>query len=187
MPEDESCLQSFALGALAPVKMWTRGKNSARSLTEQRKNLWQKSGKWETSSHLFWCQNELSCPGATPKVWESTPRVLHLDEHTLKGGARALVLLSPPSPRRRLLTKPTGPLLCAFLWLSRLQKLQRTVLTVVRVTALEIVQKNTTQNNTIIQIDGISFEDFLLALVYRKKATPFENYMQLGVLFKSLS
>lgn len=29
---------------------------------------------------------------------------------------------------------------------------------------------------------GIIFKDFLLALVYRKKATPLENYMQLGVL-----
>lgn len=34
---------------------------------------------------------------------------------------------------------------------------------------------------------GIIFKDFLLALVYRKKAAPFGNYMQLGVLFKSLS
>lgn len=34
---------------------------------------------------------------------------------------------------------------------------------------------------------GIIFKDFLLAQVYLKKATPFENYIQLGVLFKSLS
>lgn len=33
---------------------------------------------------------------------------------------------------------------------------------------------------------GIIFKDFLLAQVYLKKATPFENYIQLGVLFKSL-
>lgn len=33
---------------------------------------------------------------------------------------------------------------------------------------------------------GIIFKDFLLAPVYLK-ATPFENYIQLGVLFKSLS
>ena len=100
-------------------------------------------------------------------------------------GARALVLLSPPSPQRRLLTKPTGPFLCAFLWLSRLQKLQRTVLTVALGSLLWKLYKKIPPR--IIQIDGISFKDFLLALVYRKKATPFENYMQLGVLFKSLS
>ena len=29
---------------------------------------------------------------------------------------------------------------------------------------------------------GIIFKDFLLALVYRKKETHLENYMQLGVL-----
>lgn len=34
---------------------------------------------------------------------------------------------------------------------------------------------------------GIIFKDFLLAYVYLKKATPFEKYIQLGVLFKSLS
>lgn len=55
-----NCLQIFALGALTSVKMWTtRGKNLAKSLTEQRKKLGQESGKQETSSHLSWCQNEL--------------------------------------------------------------------------------------------------------------------------------
>lgn len=33
---------------------------------------------------------------------------------------------------------------------------------------------------------GIIFKDFLLAQFYLKKATPFENYIQLGVLLKSL-
>lgn len=54
-----NCLQIFVLGALTPVKMQTRGKNLAKSLTEQRKKLRQESSKQEPSFHLSWCQNEL--------------------------------------------------------------------------------------------------------------------------------
>lgn len=48
-----NCLQIFVLGALTPVKIRTRGKNLAKSLTEQRKKLRQESSKREPSSHLF--------------------------------------------------------------------------------------------------------------------------------------
>lgn len=128
-----------------------------------------------------------SCPGATPKVWESTPLVLHLDEHMLKGGARGQSPGSPltSQPPKEASNQTYRPLpLCFPLteWVAKTPK--DCPHCGLRVTALEIVQKIPPR---IIQIDGISFKDFLLALVYRKKATPFENYMQLGVLFKSLS
>ena len=135
------CLQIFALAALTPVKMQTtRGKNLAKSLTEQRKKLWQESGKQERSFHLCRCQNELR-----QLSWGNTERWTHAGG---RGQGQEPGFSSHLPPPEEASNQTSGTLFCALLWLSRLQNLQRTVLTVVRVTALETVPKNITQNNT---------------------------------------
>lgn len=146
------CLQIFVLAALTPVKMQTtRGKNLAKSLTEQRKKLWQESGKQETSFHLCRCQNELRqlSWGNTERVGKhtacTTPRWTHAEG---QGQGQEPCFSSHLPPPEEASNQTSGTIFCALLWLSRLQNLQRTVLTVVRVTALETVPKNTTQNNT---------------------------------------
>lgn len=112
------CLQIFALAALTPVKMQTtRGKNLAKSLTEQRKKLWQESGKQETSFHLCRCQNELRqlSWGNTERVGKRTACTTP-DEHMLEGGAKGRSPGSLPTshPRRRHLTKPQAPSFVLF-------------------------------------------------------------------------
>lgn len=145
-----NCLQILALGALPWVKMWNiRGKTLAKSLTKERKKLGQESGKQETSSHLSWCQNELRqlSWGNTESLGKytnyTTPRRIH-GKKLRPGSIPTGTPLSPPTSGH-FTTKPTGTLLCSFLWVSSSQKLWMTVLIVARVTALETIQKNTTQ------------------------------------------
>lgn len=141
-----NCLQIFALGALTSVKMWTtRGKNLAKSLTEQRKKLGQESGKQETSSHLSWCQNELR-----QLSWGNVQNLgkTHQLDYTLKdlhlkaGAGRATHPFH--FQEKEFVTKATGTFLCTFHWVRSWQEHQMTVLSVARVTALETIQKNTT-------------------------------------------
>lgn len=111
-----NCLQIFALGALTSVKMWTtRGKNLAKSLTEQRKKLGQESGKQETSSHLSWCQNELR-----QLSWGNVQNLgkTHQLDYTLKhihwkaGAGRATHPFH--FQEKEFVTKATGTFLCYF-------------------------------------------------------------------------
>lgn len=113
-----NCLQIFVLAALTPVKMQTtRGKNLAKSLTEQRKKLRQESGKQETSSHLCRCQSGLRqlSWGNTASVGKhtacTTPRWTHAAG---RGWGRSPG--SPPTshPQRRGLTQPQAPSFVLF-------------------------------------------------------------------------
>lgn len=141
-----NCLQIFALGALTSVKMWnTRGKNLAKSLTEQRKKLGQESGKQETSSHLSWCQNELRqlSRGNVQNVGENIPsRVQYTlkDAHWAAGAGKATHWRC----FQEVVTKATGTFLYPSHWVRSWQELHTTVPTVLRVTALETIPKNTT-------------------------------------------
>lgn len=107
-----NCLQIFVLGALTSVKMWTtRGKNSAKSLTEERKKLGQESGKQETSSHLSWGNNE----SLGKHTNYNTSRRVHVKKLG-PGGIPTGSLLLLPTPGTSFIIKPTGTLLCTFLW-----------------------------------------------------------------------
>lgn len=170
-----NCLQIFALGALTSLNMWTtREKDLAKSLAGERKKLGQESGKQETSSHLSWCQNELrrlswGNTGSLGKHTKSnTPRRIHVKKLG-PGGIPTGSPLSPPTPGRRFISKPTGTILCTFFffWVSGSQKLKMTVHIVVRVTALETIQKK--YHPEIIRVDGNNFERFPFGTGLSKK------------------
>lgn len=136
-----NCLQIFALGALTSVKMWTtRGKNSAKSLTEERKKLGQESGKQETSSHLSWGNNE----SLGKHTNYNTSRRVHVKKlgpcrrHT--HWFSALTSHSWDEFYNQTYRHPS-----LHFSLSSSQKLKMTVHIVIRVTALETIPKNTTQ------------------------------------------
>lgn len=144
-----NCLQISSLGALTSVQMWnTRGKNLTQSWREPREKLGQESNR----------KHPLICLDAKMS-WVDLEQIQNLGTHTRQNTPRRCfweswgpggVFTAPLSPCQppsgeKLGTQPTGTPFFFALWVRSLQKLQMTVLIVVRVIALETVQKNTTQ------------------------------------------